>query len=154
MSAAARLGVAVCGVVVVTAVVVACDLRPTLAQTAFFPGFRDELALQCCECLARRGTGSREATCSEAILVDGGVGAPDDAVVGDTDGSLDGNDEVDPGEIPCLCGGLDQQQCLDRVSNPDAGVLVPGACIDQLEATAPCENACLGVLSFEPVTAN
>ncbi len=143
----ALVGLAVCIFVVVSG---ACDLRPTLAQLRLFSGYRADLVDQCCDCLARRGTGAETASCEEGVFVDGGVRAPDGAVVGSGDRDNDNNDSVDEGEVPCLCGGLSAKQCRAALTDND-GIVVPGACIDELDVTAPCENACAGVLSFEPV---
>lgn len=147
-------------VVVVVAVgvfgVVGCDLRPSLAQLRIFSGYRPELVAQCCQCLAQRGTGADDASCELGVFVDGGVNAPDGSVTGSGDRDFDLNDFVDDGEVPCLCGDLTQAECVDALSNgedgaPPPGIVVPGACIDQVDRTAPCENACVGVLSFEPI---
>lgn len=131
-------------------VAVGCDPRPSLAQLRFFQGTRHDLAEQCCACLSRRGTGNEAASCEEGVFVDGGVFAPDGAVTGDGNRDDDDNDVVDDGEVPCLCGGLDEDGCFVNLVN-NKGIVVPGACIDEVDRTAPCESACAGVLSFEPV---
>ena len=138
-------------VVVVVSCFVGCDLRPSLAQSGLFAGYRPELLAQCCECLASRGTGHPEATCSEGVLVDGGITVDEDAVVGNGKQELEGNDEVDDGEIPCLCSGS-ASTCREQL---DLGrrVTIPGACLDQLDRTAPCESACSGIINFDPVPA-
>ncbi|MDP2342443.1 MAG: hypothetical protein Q8O67_15915 [Deltaproteobacteria bacterium] len=136
-------------VVVVVLCLLGCDPRPSLAQIGLFSCYRPELVEQCCNCLASRGTGHRDATCSEGFLVDGGISAGEDAVFGDGDQSEDDDGNVDEGEIPCLCSG-NARTCRDIMNN-GAGVTVPGACIDQLERTAPCEAACVGIVNFDPV---
>lgn len=137
--------------VIVTALF-ACDPRPTLAQSGFFDGFRKDLVDDCCQCLSQRGTDDPGATCSPARIVDGApVVDDDDAVFGDpsADGLDDLDDEIDPGEVPCLCSG-DEESCIQDLES-GKGVTIPGACIDQLTRTAPCENACLNVLNFDPL---
>ena len=154
---ASAVVVVVCGVVaVVCGVVVGCDLRPTLAQIGLFDGYRPELVEQCCACLAARGTGHPEASCSEGELLDGGIVLEAGAVVGTAwaldDAGFKGNDDndvVDEGEIPCLCRGS-ARTCRD-VLNAGDGITVPGACLDQVERTAPCETACAGIINFDPV---
>ena len=149
------LGCVIAGSVFVVVVVFvggACDPRPTLAQSGFFDGFRKDLVDDCCRCLSRRGTDDVAATCSAARIVDGGVVVDDaDAVFGDpsADGLDDLDDEIDPGEVPCLCAG-DEDTCVKDLES-GRGVTIPGACIDQLTRTAPCENACLNVLNFDPL---
>lgn len=115
-----------------------CDLRPYLAQTDFFADLRPELIAQCCECLATSETTATTATCSEAFVKDGEVITPGDAVFASDD---------DP--ISCLCQG-DVERC--NVALETGGdIVVPGACIDQVEIEAPCEAACAGVLTFDPL---
>ncbi len=135
--------------VVVVLVLAGCDLRPSLAQIGLFDGYRPELVTQCCSCLAARGTGHPEASCSEGVLVDGGVTAGEGAVLGSGDQDKDDNDDVDEGEIPCLCAGS-ARTCRD-VLNSGGGITVPGACLDQVDRVAPCETACAGIVNFDPV---
>jgi hypothetical protein len=136
-------------VVVAFGLLMGCDLRPSLAQIGLFDCYRPELVDQCCSCLAARGTGHPQATCSEGELVDGGISAGDDAVFGSGDQSFDDDDEVDFGEVPCLCSG-NLTTCRE-ILNSGAGITVPGACLDQVDRTAPCETACAGIVNFDPV---
>jgi hypothetical protein len=141
-------------VVVVVAAVSAsggCDVRTALAQEAVFASLRPGLVRECCACLVARGTGHPEATCTEAVLVDGETTVPDGAMFGSGDQTLDDNDVLDAGEIPCMCGGLDEGQCAEMLSRPEGRLIIPGACIDQVDRTAPCEEACGGVLAFVPL---
>lgn len=115
---------------------------PNLAQLAFGEGLRDDLIIDCCECLADNSSTDETATCTEAVLVDGQIVVPDGAVYGG------GADNV---SIPCLCDatkGADECIADLRDKNP---ILIPGACVDQLDGEAPCESACAGVISFSPV---
>jgi hypothetical protein len=126
-----------------------CDLRGAFAQSELFSGLRPELIEQCCTCLSLRGTGDATASCSEAILVDGLPSLPPGAVVGSGNRASDLNDERDEGEIPCLCNA-NRETCIAALST-DGDVLIPGACVDQLDQQAPCESACAGELSFSPI---
>ena len=141
-----------------------CDPRVTLAQSPLFEDMRDDLIAQCCECIARRGTRAPGASCAVAeIGPDGGIVVPDGAAVVPDDGTFgadDGDDVVDEDgdgkleageEIPCSCG-TDEQTCIDTLSAGER-VTVPGTCIDQPNNfwDAPCERACSGVLTFDPV---
>lgn len=135
-------------VVVVALVGVGCDLRPVLAQ-ADLGDFRPELIDECCACLAARGTGHPEATCSEAALVDGAIAPPASAVLGSGNQAQDDNNSVDDGEIPCLCAG-NAATCATTL-NGGGSVVVPGACLAQIDRTAPCESACAAIINFEPV---
>ena len=126
-----------------------CDVRGNLAQLATFAGLRPGLVDQCCTCLAARGTGDSSASCTEAVLIDGQPTLPGNAVTGSGDRSLDDTDTVDDGEIPCLCQG-DRSTCIEALTT-QGNIIVPGACVDQVELVAPCEAACAGVLSFAPV---
>jgi len=139
----AALGTAVVGVAS------GCDIRGNLAQGAIFAGLRPELVDQCCTCLALRGTGDASASCTQAVLIDGQPTVPDDAVLGSGDRTFDSNDAVDDGEIPCLCQG-NRGSCIEALTN-QGDIIVPGACVDQVDLVAPCEAACAGVLSFDPV---
>ena len=134
---------------VVGIVGVGCDIRGSLAQGAVFAGLRPELVDQCCTCLALRGTGDASASCTQAVLIDGLPTLPDDAVRGGGDRIFDGNDAVDDGEIPCLCQG-NRGSCIEALTN-QGDIIVPGACVDQVDLVAPCEADCAGVLSFDPV---
>jgi hypothetical protein len=136
-------------VAVAVAVVGGCDVRGNLAQGAVFAGLRPELVDQCCTCLALRGTGDASASCTEAVLIDGIPTIPDNAVRGSGDRIFDSNDAVDDGEIPCLCQG-NRGSCIEALTN-QGDIIVPGACVDQVDLVAPCEAACASVLSFDPV---
>ena len=114
-----------------------------LAQLAFGAGLRDDLLVGCCECLADNSTTNATATCTEAVLVDGQVVVPDDAVFGG------GDDNV---SIPCLCDAIDADGCIADLRNKTP-ILIPGACVDELDGEAPCQSACAGVISFSPVPA-
>jgi len=135
-------------IAVAAAIAASCDLRGTFAQSELGAGLRPELVAQCCQCLSRRGTGDATASCTEAILVDGQPTLPPGAVVGDGDRTFDFDDELDEGEIPCLCNA-DEGTCVQALSS-GGDVLIPGACVDQIDRQAPCESACAGVLSFAP----
>ncbi len=136
----------------------ACDLRSCLAQSEAFAGLRPQLIDECCTCLAHRGTRFPGAACAEsfieadgglAIVADAGPGIPADA----PDVVDDNNDTVDPGEIPCMCNN-DLAQCKTALT-AGTSILVTGACINQgggITRTAPCENECDGVLTFDPLT--
>ena len=138
------------------AVVGACDARACLAGTDAFPGLRTDLIRECCTCLAHRGTAFPGASCGEASLnPDGGI------IIADVDGggplespdftADDGNDTIDPGEIPCVCNRDDAHLCANKLAAGDT-ILVTGACISQgagLLDHAPCETECHGVVAFE-----
>jgi hypothetical protein len=153
LTGAARAAVAVAAVTV-TAVGVGggCDWRTTLAQSEWFAGERPGLIAACCACLAARGTADPDASCTLAVLVDGEIVVPDGALYGSGNQGRELNDAVDDGEIPCLCAG-DEGVCVDELSRSGGRLVVPGACIDQVDREAPCEAACGGVLSFVPVGA-
>lgn len=129
---------------------VGCDARPTLAQFAVFSGYREELADQCCQCLAKRGTGAADATCSEPTLVDNTLVFEDGAVFGSGNTNDDFDDKVQAGEIPCACG-LDNQGCTDALVGGNE-IVIPGACVDQPDATAPCETECAGILNYSGIS--
>lgn len=113
---------------------------PNLAQLAFGEGLRDELIVECCECLATESTQNETATCSEAVIVDGVITIPADAIYGS---------ETDNVSIPCLCEG-DAASCKADLRSKTP-ILIPGACVDLLDQEAVCEAECAGVLSFSPV---
>ncbi len=148
------------GVVVVVVVVVAglgagCDARATFARSSWFADVRPALVAECCACLARRGTADAEATCAEAILVDGQPAVPAGAVFGSGDdvAAREADDVVDADEIPCLCGDVDEAGCVATLGADDGRLVVPGACLDRRDREAACEEACGGVLSFVPIAA-
>jgi hypothetical protein len=144
------VGAVICCVAVVVLLHAAgCNVRAVLAQTELFESLRPGLVEDCCTCLTRRGTGAADATCTEAVLIDGAPTIPPGATFGSGDRGFDLDDAVDPGEVPCLCQG-DQQTCIAALTN-QGDIIVPGACIDQLDREAPCESACAGVLSFDPI---
>lgn len=135
----------------------ACDNRACLAQSDLFASYRPELIAECCACLAKNGTVQPGAACAEAfvdvdggqaILVDAGPAIPDTAPdVGDNN-----NDVVDPGEVPCLCAET-EASCIQRLTDGKS-VTVTGSCVDQgggIFRKAPCEDACKGVLTFDPL---
>jgi len=133
---------------------IGCD-PACLAQSDLFTGFRPALIEACCTCVAARGTVFPGSTCAEAILVDDVPVAPPDAgpsippdaeFFGD-----DFDDVVDDGEVPCLCSG-DLDTCRSAL-NAGAPIVVTGACVSQANGSAPCEDACRGVLTFDPITA-
>jgi hypothetical protein len=134
----------------VAIVVVGCDER-WLAQYDAFAGLRPALVEDCCACLAARGTAHPDATCTEAVLVDGEPVVPPGALYGNGDQRVEDNDVVDDGEIPCLCDDVGFDGCVEALGEPAGRVIVPGACVDQIERTAPCEEACGGVLGFVPL---
>ena len=144
-----------CVVVTIAAVLglLACSIQGTLAQSEVFAELRPELIESCCSCLARRGTSAAGASCAPAVLVDGGVVLPDDAEVatGPVVEVTEFNDSLDPGEIPCLCEG-NAGSCIGSLS-AGASIAVTGACLHQpgFFASAPCESACRGVLTYDPV---
>lgn len=158
---------AVVSVVVVVLLAGGCNVRAYLAQAELFESLRPGLIEDCCTCLAQRGSGSELATCAEAVLIDGVSTVPpgstcaddggcpgtqqciDGSCFGGGDRGFDLDDEIDPPEVPCLCQG-DLATCIALLSN-QGDIVVPGACIDQLDREAPCENACTGVLTFDPV---
>jgi hypothetical protein len=161
-------GAVVVSVVVVIAIVGAgsgCDARAAFAQSSWFADDRPELLAECCACLATRGTADTEATCTEAVLVDGVAVVPDGAVFGRGGAGNDAaeavadiaareqDDVVDPGEVPCICGGLDEEACVATLGDPSGRVVVPGACLARVGRVAACEDACGGVLSFVPIVA-
>ncbi len=126
-----------------------CDLRSQLAQSELFADYRASLIDECCTCLSRRGTGDATASCVEAVLIDGRATLPAGATVGNGERGNDFNDEVDEGEIPCLCD-TDHAGCVEAL-HAGTDIVIPGACVDQLNQAAPCESACAGVLNFSPV---
>ena len=126
-----------------------CNVRAGLAQTEVFEFLRPGVVEACCTCLSQRGTGSAGATCTEAVLIDGVPTIPPGATYGDGNRAFDLDDERDDGEIPCLCQG-NRESCIAALTN-QGDIIVPGACIDQLDREAPCESTCVGVLSFDPV---
>jgi hypothetical protein len=136
----------------VAVIVGGCDWQTTLAQSEWFAGERPGLIAACCACLAARGTADPDASCTQAVLVDGEIVVPDGALYGAGNQGRELNDVVDDGEIPCLCVG-DEGFCSDELSRHGGRLVVPGACIDQVDREAPCEAACGGVLSFVPVGA-
>jgi hypothetical protein len=147
-------------VVALVALVVAgvgggCDARATFARSSWFADVRPALVAECCACLARRGTADAEATCAEAVLVDGQPAVPAGAVFGSGDdvAAREADDIVDPDEIPCLCGDVDEAGCVATLGADDGRLVVPGACLDRLDREAACEQACGGVLSFVPIAA-
>ena len=75
------------------------------------------------------------------------VGFDDDAVFGRPDD--ESTDEDESVSIPCLCG-VSRLACFDALEVGDE-ILIPGACVDQVDALAPCETACAGVLSFDSI---
>jgi hypothetical protein len=143
--------------VALVAAALACDPRVFLARTELNDELRHDLLVQCCQCLVRRGTAAPGASCAEAFIgSDGGVLLPSDAVVVEPNEDFvadDGDDAVDGREIPCGCG-LDQLTCVGRLE-AGARIVVPGACIEQPNNVfdAPCERACGGVLTFDPLPA-
>jgi hypothetical protein len=146
--------VAVAAAVVVVAVgLAACDVRTSLATWEPFASLRPELVDACCTCLASRGTGDAAATCTEAVVVDGEITVPPGALYGNGVQAFEDNDVVDDGEIPCLCDDGGYDACVQALDEPAGRLVVPGACIDQLDRTAPCEEACGGVLAFVPLSA-
>ena len=113
-----------------------------LAQLAFGEALRDDLIIDCCECLADSSTRDSTATCTEAVLVDGQIVVPNDAVYGSDDDNI---------SIPCLCDSTKgKDECIADLHDKTP-ILIPGACVDQLDGEGPCESACAGVLSFSPV---
>lgn len=146
-----RSVVVVFAVVACAVVCSACDVRPTLAQFALFSGYREDLAAQCCDCLARRGTSVSGASCSEGVLVEGELVLPDSAIVATGAGVDDLDDEIGDNEIPCSCG-VSGQACINQLIKGET-ITIPGACVDQPTTLAACESECAGVLSFEPITA-
>ena len=92
---------------------------------------------------------------------DGGVIVPGDDPIIPPDAGFTGDDLDDVldegvdggiGEIRCLCQGNAancQQALMDGTS-----VVVTGACLTQgaeVVTEAPCEQACAGVLTFDPL---
>ncbi|MBM4280413.1 MAG: hypothetical protein FJ137_06510 [Deltaproteobacteria bacterium] len=140
-------------VVAAAMALLACDARTAIAQYEVFAPLRPALVDECCACLAARGTGHPEATCTEAVLVDGEAVVPPGALYGNGVQDREDNDVVDDGEIPCLCGDLGDDGCRATLQEPAGRLVVPGACIDQSERRAPCEDACGGVLAFVPLNA-
>ncbi len=136
-------------VVVVAVGLPACNVRAGLAQTELFEFLRPGLIEDCCACLSQRGTGAADATCTEAVLIDGVATIPAGASYGSGDRAFDLDDDRGEGEIPCLCQG-DRDTCVAMLAT-QGDIIVPGACIDQLDREAPCESACVGVLSFDPI---
>lgn len=133
----------------------ACD-EACLAQSDLFAGFREPLIEECCLCLAFSGTRFPGAACAEAVLDEDGVAqvppdagiSPDAPFVAD-----DGDRVVDGDEIPCLCDTT-ANQCQTALQ-AGAPIVVTGACIIQGTSIgdAPCGQACQGVLTFDPLTA-
>ncbi len=151
-SAPLRAIVVVAVVAAVVAVGGGCDVRTSLATWQPFASLRPELIDACCACLSKRGTGDPEATCTEAVVVDGEVSVPPDALYGNGVQAFEDNDVVDDGEIPCLCDDGGYDACVQALQEPAGRLVVPGACIDQVDRTAPCEEACGGVLAFVPLS--
>jgi hypothetical protein len=133
----------------------ACDAA-CLAQSDLFAYLREPLIEECCLCLARRGTRFPGASCEEAFVgADGGVVVPGDAGI-HPDAGYDGDDlddAIQEGEVPCLCDGLNAQECKGAM-NAGTPIVVVGACVSQgtgVFSEAPCEQACKDVLVFEPL---
>lgn len=135
------------GMLLLATVPAGCGLSEALAEE------RAARVDGCCACLATRGTGHPEATCTEAVIVDGEITVPAGARYGNGTQSFEDNDLVDDGEIPCLCGDLDADGCVATLGEPAGRLVVPGACIAQVDRRAPCEDACGGVLAFVPLSA-
>lgn len=140
----------------------ACEARACLAQSDLFSSLRAGLIEECCLCLARRGTLHPGASCAEAVLgVDGGVIVPGDEPIIPPDAGFDGDDLDDVldeavdgglGEIPCLCQG--NAATCEQALGTGTSILVTGACLSQgaeVVTEAPCEQACAGVLTFDPL---
>lgn len=167
MRPTSRAFVLAVGVVVIGLGAASCNVRAYLAQAELFEDLRPGLVDDCCTCLALRGSGADTATCAEAVLINGVVTIPagsscgvdaacpgtkqcvDGVCFGGGDRGFELNDLVDDAEVPCLCQG-DRETCIAALTN-DGDIVVPGACIDQLDREAPCESACGGVLSFDPI---
>jgi hypothetical protein len=146
----------------VLCVPLACQTRACFAQSDLFSSLRPGLVEDCCLCLARRGTRHPGASCAEAVLgADGGVVIPGDLPMIPLDAGFSGDDLDDVieegvdgglGEIPCLCLG-NAATCKEALSS-GAKIVVTGACISQgaqVVTEAPCEQACAGVLTFDPL---
>lgn len=140
----------------------ACEVRACLAQGDLFAVLRPGLIEECCLCLARRGTLYPGASCAEAVIgADGGVVVPGGAPMIPLDAGFSGDDLDDVldegvdggvGEIPCLCQG-NAGTCQTALSQ-GTSIVVTGACFTQgseLVTEAPCEAACAGVLTFDPL---
>jgi hypothetical protein len=125
----------------------ACDVWASLAQSEVFAGLRPDLIRTCCACLAANTTTNESATCSEARLENNVVTFDDDAVFGRPDD--EDTDEDESVTIPCLCEDS-RLSCQDALAEGDS-ILIPGACVDLVDAQAPCESACAGVLSFDTI---
>ncbi len=148
--------------VLLLCVPLACEARACLAQSDLFASLRPGLIEDCCLCLARRGTRYPGASCAEAVLgVDGGVVVPGDEPIIPPDAGFTGDDLDDVveegvdgglGEIPCLCQG-NAANCQAALSE-GTSIVVTGACFTQgaeVVTEAPCEQACAGVLTFDPL---
>ncbi len=140
----------------------ACEARACLAQSDLFASLRPALIEECCLCLARRGTLYPGASCAEAVLgADGGVVVPGDQPIIPPDAGFFGDDLDDVldegvdggiGEIPCLCQG-NAGTCQVALGQ-GTSIVVTGACFTQgseVVTEAPCEAACAGVLTFDPL---
>ncbi|MCC7110742.1 MAG: hypothetical protein IT382_15725 [Deltaproteobacteria bacterium] len=149
---------------VLLCVPLACEARAWLAQSDLFASLRPALIEECCLCLARRGTMHPGASCAEAVLgPDGGVVVPGNEPVIPPDAGFDGDDLDDVldegvdgglGEIPCLCQG--NAATCQQALGEGTSIVVTGACITQgaeVVIEAPCETACAGVLTFDPLVA-
>lgn len=140
----------------------ACEARACLAQSDLFATLRPALIEECCLCLARRGTLYPGASCAEAVLGDDGgvvvpggqpIVPPDAGFIGDDlDDVLDEGVDGGLGEIPCLCQG--NAGTCQAALGQGTSVVVTGACFTQgseVVTEAPCEQACAGVLTFDPL---
>ncbi len=140
-----------------------CEVRACLAQSDLFASLRPALIEECCLCLARRGTRYPGASCAEAALSPdgGGVVVPPDGpsipldagfLGDDLDDVLDEGVDGGVGEIPCLCQG--NAGTCQAALGQGASIVVTGACFTQgseVVTEAPCEAACAGVLTFDPL---
>ena len=130
--------------------VAACDPRSCLAQTPLFASLRPDLVKECCACLANNTTTFPGSACAETFIVDGGPAIAIDA--GPANPADAGPDYV-PVAVPCMCedGEASCRAALTR----GVPILVTGACVSQgsgpFVRKAPCQDACNGVLSFEPL---
>lgn len=106
----------------------ACDPTAALTQSPLLGELRDDLVVECCNCLS--GT---------SIEAEPDVACPGTA-----------NDE----KSPCLCDGLNAASCRSAL-NAEEDVSLLGACVyDQpyydggAVEPGPCAGACRGVLAF------
>lgn len=141
----------------------ACEVRACLAQSDLFASLRPALIEECCLCLARRGTRYPGASCALAEISPDGSGVvvpPDEPSIpldagfvgDDLDDVLDQGVDGGIGEIPCLCQG--NAGTCEAALGEGTSIVVTGACFTQgseVVTEAPCEAACAGVLTFDPL---